>query len=463
MIDQVAQRSGLRRFLPKPPARGYHQPDYWFITVILCLVMFGTVMVFSASFAIGLEEGNGYYYLTRQALWLIIGLAGMLLTYNIDYHHWRRFSLVALIAVMVLLVAVMVVPGGAAYGARRWIPLGPLAFQPSEIAKPVLIIYLANWLGQKGEKVKRWDYGLIPFAAVLGAMVFLLMREPDLGTSILLAVIGVSMFLVAGANLIQLGMLTGFGAGAFLALALASSYRRARLLVFLNPSGDSLHNLAWQLQQARLALGSGGIFGLGLGESRQKFLWLPFAQNDSIFAVIGEELGLIGCAFVIFMFLALAWRGFKIARRAPDTFGALVAVGIVSWMISQAAINIGGITSTIPFTGIPLPFISYGGTALAVSMTAVGILLNISRQTLTEEEQAALDAEHAASAEAELVPMPAGETIWEPEHAPLHRPAAPRRRQPVHSLDGPARARSGAFGRAGRRRLPSSMSFDGDE
>jgi cell division protein FtsW len=209
------------------------------------------------------------------------------------------------------------------------------------------------------------------------------MLQPDLGTAILLTAIGVSVFLVAGADLLQLGALIGLGSISFLALALSASYRQARILVFLNPDSDPL-GIGYQLVQARQALGSGGFFGLGLGASREKFTWLPAAQNDAIFAVIGEELGLIGCAFVLFLFVLLAWRGYRIATKAPDTFGALVAVGIVTWIIFQAAINIGGITLTIPFTGIPLPFISYGGTALAVSLTAMGILLNISRQTTNQ-------------------------------------------------------------------------------
>lgn len=378
----------LARLSGRAARRNLHAPDYWLITIVLTLVMFGTVMVFSSSFAIGIEDsGNAYYYLIRQVIWLCIGLVGMLITYKIDYHFWRRFSLPGMVVILLLLGVVIVMPGsaGEAFGAKRWIPLGPLSFQPSEVAKPILIIYLANWLGQKGPKIRRFDYGLLPFGLFLGVMIGLIMLQPDLGTSILLAAIGISMFLVAGADLLQLSLLMGIGFVAFLVLALGASYRRARILIFLNPATD-LRNLGWQLEQARLALGSGGLFGLGLGASRQKFSWLPAAQNDAIFAVIGEELGLVGCAFVLSMFLALAWRGYRVAKRAPDTFGTLVAVGIVTWMIFQAAINIGGITTTIPFTGIPLPFISYGGTALAVSLTAIGILLNISRQTVSPSE-----------------------------------------------------------------------------
>jgi cell division protein FtsW len=365
--------------------RKVHEPDFWLIALILTLVMFGIVMVFSSSFAIGIQEdGNSYFFVTRQAIWALIGLTGMTVTALVDYHFWRRFSLPGVIVIMLLLAALVFIPGlgtgGESWGAKRWIDLGPLSFQPSEVAKVVLVIYLADWLGQKGRKIRNFSYGLIPFALLLGLLVGLVMLQPDLGTAILLTAIGVSVFLVAGADLLQLGALIGLGSISFLALALSASYRQARILVFLNPDSDPL-GIGYQLVQARQALGSGGFFGLGLGASREKFTWLPAAQNDAIFAVIGEELGLIGCAFVLFLFVLLAWRGYRIATKAPDTFGALVAVGIVTWIIFQAAINIGGITLTIPFTGIPLPFISYGGTALAVSLTAMGILLNISRQT----------------------------------------------------------------------------------
>ncbi|HET9014205.1 MAG TPA: putative lipid II flippase FtsW [Thermomicrobiaceae bacterium] len=384
-MDAVGGR--IEHLLGARTARGkFHEPDYWLITILLTLVMFGTVMVFSASFATSVQAdgGTGYSYLMKQVLWVAIGLVGMVVAFSVDYRTWRRFSLPGIIAVVGLLAIVAVIPGShgaAAFGAKRWIPLGPLTFQPSEVAKPLLILYLADWLGSKGAKIRHWSHGLLPFSIVLGTLIGLVMLQPDLGTSALLAAIGVGMFLVAGADLLQLGMLMSAGMMAFAVLALGASYRRARILIFLNPNTD-LRNLGWQLAQARLALGSGGILGLGLGASRQKFSWLPAASTDAIFAVIGEELGLIGCALVLLLFLALAWRGYRIAKRAPDTFGALVAVGIVTWMIFQAAINIGGITTTIPFTGVPLPFISYGGTALAVSLTAMGILLNISRQTL---------------------------------------------------------------------------------
>jgi cell division protein FtsW len=281
---------------------------------------------------------------------------------------------------------------------------------------------------------------------LLGMLILLVMKEPDLGTSALLAAIGVSVFLVAGANLLQLGGLVGVGFVAFVMMALGASYRRARILVFLNPDAD-LRNLGWQLGQARIGLGSGGLFGLGLGASRQKFSWLPEAHTDAIFAVIGEELGLVGCVFVLLLFTALAWRGYRIAIKAPDTFGTLLGVGIVTWMIFQAAINIGGITLTIPFTGIPLPFISYGGTSLAVSLTAIGLLLNISRQTVDQPVPAAVPAaaRGAGSTRAHTV-RPGYRTERRSVHAPVHATV----RGPVRSVDGRRQSKDGTFGRPRR-------------
>jgi cell division protein FtsW len=365
-------------------ARGaINQPDYWLLTIILIMVMFGTVMVFSSSFAIGVREegGDGYYFLTRHLVYLIVGLAGMLVAMSIDYHVWKKVALPALLAVMAVLAAMVIFPSLApeVWGASRWIQVGPVSIQPSEFAKLALVLYLASWLSSKGMRIREFNYGLIPFAVLMGILIGLVMLQPDLGTSLLLTAIGLSMFLVAGANLLHLSLVTVVGGAAFLALALTESYRRDRILVFLNPDAD-LRNLGWQLAQAKLAIGSGGLFGVGLGASYQKFAWLPAAHHDAIFAVIAEELGLMGAGFVLMLFIMLAWRGYRVAMRAPDSLGSLIAVGIVTWMIFQAAINIGGITTTIPFTGIPIPFISYGGSSLIVSLVAIGILLNVSRQ-----------------------------------------------------------------------------------
>jgi cell division protein FtsW len=467
MSSMTARNSGTSIFQQVgSAARGaVQQPDYWLLTIILIMVMFGTVMVFSSSFAIGVREegGDGYYFLTRHLVYLIFGLAGMLIAMSIDYHVWRKIALPALLAVMAVLALMVIFPALApeVWGASRWIQIGPVSVQPSEFAKLALVLYLASWLSSKGLRVREFNYGLIPFAVLMGILIGLVMLQPDLGTSLLLTAIGLSMFLVAGANLLHLGLVTIIGGASFLALALTESYRRDRILVFLNPDAD-LRNLGWQLAQAKLAIGSGGLFGVGLGASYQKFAWLPAAHHDAIFAVIAEELGLMGAGFVLMLFIMLAWRGYRVAMRAPDSFGSLVAVGIVTWMIFQAAINIGGITTTIPFTGIPIPFISYGGSSLIVSLVAIGILLNISRQTVDpvsvkvksnlrgvstrarqrkkarEPERPAPQAPREAPQRRERVPEP----------APVMSGSANRRPEREKPRDAePVRATGGSFGR----------------
>lgn len=367
----------------------YHDPDWWLFAILLTLVMFGTVMIFSASVPDTAGAGGlgQYSVLIRQLIYVMLGTAGLLLAMRIDYHRLAGYAFHAMVGILLLLAALVFVPGvgTTVYGAKAWIIVGPFSMQPSELAKLVMIVYMATWFAGKGAKVRTVSSGLAQFTALIGLLVALLMLEPDLGTATLVATVGVAMFFVAGAHPVHFAGFVISGAAGFLAMALSASYRRDRLLLFLNPDGD-LQNLGWQLYQARLALGSGGLFGVGLGASRQKFSWLPAAHNDAIFAVIGEELGLIGGVFVIGMFIAVGYRGYRIAMKAPDAFGALIAVGITTWLIFQAAYNIGGVTLAIPFTGIPLPFISAGGSSLIVAMTAVGILLNISRQTLSEAE-----------------------------------------------------------------------------
>ena len=460
-LGSVARSSAIR------------QPDYWLLTIILIMVMFGTVMVFSSSFAMGVREegGDGYYFLTRHLIYLIAGLAGMLIAMSINYQFWKKLALPGLLLVMGMMVLMLIFPSIApeAWGASRWIQIGPVAFQPSELAKLALVLYLASWLASKGPRIREVGYGLIPFTLLMGLLIGLVMTQPDLGTSLLLTAIGLSMFLVAGANLLHLSLLGVVGIIAFLTMALTASYRRDRIFIFLNPDSD-LRNLGWQLAHAKLAIGSGGLFGVGLGASKQKFDWLPAAHNDAIFAVIAEELGLIGAGFVLMLFIALAWRGYRVAMRAPDAFGALVAVGIVTWMIFQAAINIGGITTTIPFTGIPIPFISYGGSSLVVSLTAMGILLNISRQTVDpvtvkvkqRSDRSAREIRRSTST-VESAPKsrdaaPEFEPVWSPpravEREPRKADSGSRRkgqnRTPVRSVDGKATSATGHFGRGSR-------------
>jgi cell division protein FtsW len=296
---------------------------------------------------------------------------------RVDYRQWRRISLVGMLIILPLLVIVLKF-GVNVYGASRWIAVGSFfSFEPSELTKLVLALYIADWLARKGKQVSTFLYGLAPFVILVGIVLGLVLLENDLGSAIIIAGFATAMFFTAGANIMQFLLAIACGGLIFLKEAL-SSYRYYRVADFLHPFKDIM-GINLQLYQALLALGSGGWFGLGLGASRQKTGYLPFPYTDSIFPVIGEELGFIGCALIVILFLFLAFRGFRLARRTPDLYGALLATGITTWLILQAMINIGANTGTIPYTGVPLPFISFGGSSLVVSLAAVGVLLNISR------------------------------------------------------------------------------------
>ena len=354
-------------------------PDVVLIGVLIALCLFGTVMTFSASYAVGIRDYNdGLFFLKRDLISLAIGVSALVLASRVDYHFWRRFSVPAMVVTIGLLFVVLFTP--AIGGAHRWFDLKNFQIQPSEVMKFVLVLYMADLLDRKGQRIRHFLNGAVPFAITLALIAFLVMLEPDLGTTTVLVAIGFAVFLVAGADSRQFALFVVTGVGGFLMLSLSADYRRQRLLSFLNPDRQDIRDAGWQLWQARIALGNGGVFGVGLGASRQKFSWLPAAHTDAIFAVVGEELGLIGCAFVLALFTLLAVRGYRSALRAPDRFGSVIATGITTWIVFQAVINIGGVTTAIPFTGVPLPFFSYGGSSLAVTLGALGVLINVSRQ-----------------------------------------------------------------------------------
>ena len=352
--------------------------DAWLLIIVLTLLCIGIIMVYSASaFQAARYQGDASYYFQRELMWTILGLVAMLLTLRVDYRHWRRFSLVGMLIILPLLVIVLKF-GVNVYGASRWLALGSFfSFEPSELTKLVLALYIADWLARKGSQVGTFLYGLAPFIILVGIVLGLVLLENDLGTAIIIAGFATVMFFTAGANIAQFLLAMACGGLIFLKEAF-SSYRYYRMAGFLNPFKD-VTGINLQLYQALLAFGSGGWFGLGLGASRQKTGYLPFPYTDSIFPILGEELGFIGCAVIVILFLFLAFRGFRLARRTPDLYGALLATGITTWLVLQAMINIGANTGTIPYTGVPLPFISFGGSSLVVSLAAVGVLLNISR------------------------------------------------------------------------------------
>nr|ALG05243.1 stage V sporulation protein E [uncultured bacterium 5E7] len=360
-----------------------HAPDYGLIVITLALLCIGIVMVYSASVVASYAEfGDQTYFFQRQLIWSAVGVVVMFGFMRVPYHWWRQVSLLALVVSVGLLVAVLVPGlGTTALGATRWIRIAGIPVgQPSELCKVTLAIYMAAWLAGKGERVREFSYGTLPFIAILGLIVALVMKQPDMGTALMIIGTAVIIFFVAGANLLQLLPIGAAGGLAMAFLALTSGYRQGRLTAFLDPWAHP-EDSGYHVVQSLIALGAGGVRGLGLGDSRQKFGLLPFPYTDSIFAVIGEELGLVGCTVVLALFLALAYRGLRTAWRAPDMFGALLAIGISCQMAMQAFINIAVVTSTVPFTGITLPFVSYGGSSMVVSFAAMGILLNVTKYT----------------------------------------------------------------------------------
>lgn len=361
--------------------------DAWLLVIVLMLLCIGLVMVYSASsFLAERDYGDASYFFQKQLIWALLGMVVMFVTMRIDYRYWRRISLPGMVIVLPLLVIVLVA-GTSVNGASRWLGFGSFfSFQPSELTKLVLALYIADWLARKGKQVGTFLYGLAPFVILVGLILGLVLLENDMGTAVIIAGLATTMFFTAGANLIQFFLAMVCGGGIFLTQALRG-YRYYRLMGFLDPF-KNVTTINLQLYQSLLALGSGGWFGLGLGASRQKTGYLPFPYINSIFAIIGEELGFIGCAIIVILFLFLAFRGFRLARRTQDIYGALLATGITTWLILQAMINIGSSTGSIPYTGVPLPFITYGGSSLVITMAAIGVLLNISRYIQKPEHPA---------------------------------------------------------------------------
>ncbi|MBE3583100.1 MAG: putative lipid II flippase FtsW [Limnochordaceae bacterium] len=362
-----AQRSpGLRTDIP-------------LLAASVLLLGLGLVMVFSASYVQALaESGDPLFYVKRQLQGAVLGSLALILFARVDYHYWRRFTWPLVGLATVLLVTVLFV-GREIAGAKRWIPLGPINLQSSEVAKIALVLALADWGVRRRFWLRSFWKGYLP-PLLLGVVFFgLIMLEPDLGTGLTIVGTTVLVLFVAGVSGWQLlgTALAGLPAVAY--LIWSEPYRWRRIVGFLNPWADPA-GAGYQTIQSLLAVGSGGLFGVGLGASRQKFYYLPEQHTDFIFGIIGEELGFLGAVFVVLLFLVLGWRGLRAALRAPDLYGTLLATGLAGLIVIQAFLNIGVVTGVLPVTGVTLPFISYGSSSLVVSLASVGILLNIAGQ-----------------------------------------------------------------------------------
>ncbi|MBN1823178.1 MAG: putative lipid II flippase FtsW [Endomicrobiales bacterium] len=352
--------------------------DYVLLFVTAILTVIGTVMVFSSSVIMADVRWQApYLFVTKHVIWVLVGAAALFFFSNFKYYRLQDFAKPAVFAIVILLILVLFV-GSAKGGARRWFSLGPLSFQPSELAKLVLIIALADYLDRKKSKLKNWA-GIAPPLILVGLFSFLVAMEPDLGTPLIMVIVGILLLFVGGTSV---KYILALGAAVLPLVAfeiIRKPYRIQRIRDFLGSWGD-INSGSYQLNQSLLALGSGGFFGKGLAQSQMKLLYLPEPHTDFIFPIIGEELGFAGTVFVILLFVFFAWRGWNISRKSADYFGSLLALGITLMISVQAVMNMAVSCGLVPTKGLPLPFVSFGGTALVLNLASVGILLNISKR-----------------------------------------------------------------------------------
>jgi cell division protein FtsW len=355
-------------------------PDFVIFFAVLALLAIGVVMVYSSSaVSANVNYNDGYYFLKRQLVWAALGIAAMFFTMSVDYHIWRRLATPIILVTLGLLVLVLVPGlGKVVNGARRWLGFGSLYLQPSEIAKISMVLFCSESLARNQDKITSFVKGLLPQLLLLLVIFGLILKEPDLGTALAIGGTIFVLLFTAGAKVCHLASLGLTGVAGVIIAIIVEPYRLRRLLAFSDPWADPLDS-GYHIIQSLYAIGSGGLFGVGLGRSREKFLYLPEPHTDFIFAIIGEELGLIGTVTVIILFFLFAWRGLKVAIAAPDIYGSILAAGLTSMIVVQALMNIAVVTASMPVTGIPLPFLSFGGSALIFTLAGVGILLNISR------------------------------------------------------------------------------------
>jgi len=357
-------------------------PDLFLLLVTIILLAIGLMMVTSASApeSLRLTKGsNAFHFGVRQLINALIGLGLMLIAMKFPYRNWKRFSIWILLSSIFFLVLVLFLAKDIK-GSHRWLDLGFTNFQPSEYAKLGVILILSHYLAEIKKGISNFTIGVVLPFLLVSLVCLLILLEPDLGTAMVIFATFMIMIFAAGARSSHLTFLTLFGVAAATVLVIIEPYRAKRLIAFINPWKDPQGD-GWQIIQSLYALGSGGLFGMGLGMGRQKFNYLPEAHTDYIFSILGEELGLLGTITVIILFFMLAWRGYKAALSAGDFYGKILATGITSYLVFQALLNIGVVTSSIPVTGITLPFLSYGGSSLIISLLSVGILLNISKNS----------------------------------------------------------------------------------
>lgn len=355
--------------------------DRFFLIIVFLLLSVGIAMFISASLGVLAKNENTFYSVlfSQLVLGLGFGLFGMYLCMKINYKFWRKYSFLIFLGSILLTAAVFIPSLGWSHGgARRWIELGPISFQPVEFLKFGFVIYFAAWLSWVKNRVQDFKFGILPFGIMLAIIAFILFKQPDTKSFILITITGISMLFVSG---VPIKYILGVSFGLMLLLASLiyfTPYLQERVKTFINPAQDA-QGSSYQIQQSLIALGSGGIFGRGFGQSVQKFGFLPEPQGDSIFAVLGEELGFVGALITIFLYIIFILRGFRIANRSPDLFSGLLVSGIVILITVQSFMHIASITGVFPLTGVPLVFMSQGGTSLMVYLAAIGIVLNISK------------------------------------------------------------------------------------
>ncbi len=357
-------------------------PDLWLFGVVVALCSVGVVMVYSASAIIAADRFHDpFFFLKKQFFWAVLGFACLWGAMRVDYRRLERLVVPLLVISLVLLLLVLVPPFGQQInGTRRWLRGGPLSFQPVELAKFSLVLYLAAFLSRRQALMPSFSQGLLPPLLVAGLMAGLTILQPDLGNSLALIILTLALAYLAGARVAHMLAIAGAALPAVGLLIALRPYRWRRMLAFVNPWDDP-QGSGFQIIQSFLALGSGGWFGLGLGESKQKLFYLPEPYTDFIFAIIGEELGLLGATVIVGLFAVLIWRGLRIGLRAPDAFGGYLALGLTVMLATQTLVNLGVVTGTLPTKGLPLPFVSFGGSALLMTMFSTGVLLNISQHS----------------------------------------------------------------------------------